>query len=138
DVGDSDIVDLASSWPRIETLLLGRPTHARSRVTLRGVGAFALHCPNLSLLQIALNAILTELESDASNEVRQTSLRDLAVGFSPITTPAPVAAFIFTIFPNVAHVLAESDGAAEPGSEEAAYLGRWKEVNRLVRESRPT
>ncbi|KAJ7689527.1 hypothetical protein B0H14DRAFT_3532732 [Mycena olivaceomarginata] len=121
-VGDPDIVDLASWWSRLETLLLGRPTHTRSRVTLGGMATFALHCPNLGLLQITLNAIPTGLESYASNdEVRQTSLRNLAVGFSPITTPVPVAAFIFiTIFPNVTHVLGESDGTSEPGSEEAA------------------
>jgi hypothetical protein len=95
---DGDIFDLTSSWPRLEFLVLKGLKHAPSRVTLRALYAFAQHCPNLRFLAITLDATaIAGLESDPSDErACQTKLEHIVLGFSSITTAAPVAAFLLT------------------------------------------
>jgi hypothetical protein len=133
---DGDIFDLASSWPRLEFLSL-QSNDDPSRVTLCALYAFARHCSNLRDLVIALDATDTAgLESDGSEgRACQTTLMQIHVGYSSIVTAAPVAAFLLTTFPNLTEISFAYDQEAEPESEKALYWVRWKEVDRLLRES---
>ncbi|KAJ7856550.1 hypothetical protein B0H13DRAFT_1177678 [Mycena leptocephala] len=134
---DGDIFDLASSWPRLDYLSL-EGNHAPSHVTLRALYAFVRHCPNLSYLVIALDATdIAGLESDGSEgRACQTMLTHIDLGYSSIATAAPVAAFLSATFPNLTAISsAYYDIRTDPESEEAEYGDRWKEVDRLLRES---
>jgi hypothetical protein len=133
---DGDIFDLASSWPRLEVLVL-KGSCAPSRVTLRALYAFAQHCPALSYLEITLDATVPAgLESDGSEgRTCQTSLTKIHFEYSSIASAPPVAAFLSATFPNLTLLLFSYNYEVEPESEEALYWDRWEEVERLLFES---
>ncbi|KAJ7856558.1 hypothetical protein B0H13DRAFT_2672998 [Mycena leptocephala] len=134
---DGDIFDLTSSWPRLEFLVLKGLKHAPSRVTLRALYAFAQHCPNLRFLAITLDATgISGLETDASDaRACQTSLKQISLGYSPIATATPVAAFLSATFPKLTGISSAYNDEAESESEEALYKDRWEEVEQLLRQS---
>ncbi|KAF7368521.1 hypothetical protein MVEN_00175300 [Mycena venus] len=129
DLTDVDIIDLASSWPRLELLSLSGTAHVPSRVTLHGLSVFARYCPALRCLQMSFDASIIPASNPSESRPTQTTLARIGVAHSAIRAPAAVAGFISKIFPN-ASVATWLDVEVE--AEHMEYHIRWSEVNRLL------
>ncbi|KAJ6592388.1 hypothetical protein B0H19DRAFT_1364940 [Mycena capillaripes] len=90
---DSDIFDLAASWPRLELLGLSGGYLFRPRVTICALYAFAQHCPNLTFLRIVVDATVTPA-LNLDERAFQTELTVIDITNSPMTAAPPIAAFI--------------------------------------------
>ncbi|KAJ7664070.1 hypothetical protein B0H17DRAFT_1143875 [Mycena rosella] len=93
---------MAHAWPRIAHLELvaGPLRHMHPRVMLEGIPTSAAHCPSLRTLKITFNArVVPELRH--TPRVFQAALTCVSVSLSLISYPAPVTAFLSTIFPNL-------------------------------------
>ncbi|KAF9068314.1 hypothetical protein BDP27DRAFT_1448509 [Rhodocollybia butyracea] len=96
-IDDHDIETIAKSWPGLEefsfchqpgVLLLKR----EKRLTLKALSHFSRHCPNLSKLQLYIDATSGHIPDVTSMKVKRfAKLCMLNVGPSPIDGHAPVA-----------------------------------------------
>ncbi|KAJ7263804.1 hypothetical protein C8J57DRAFT_1626190 [Mycena rebaudengoi] len=99
---DVTVWDLAQAFPELRRLLLTTSdgVHYAPRVTLDGLRAFAIHCPQLTAMHIAFNAtvILPAIDFTPSNAFH-AKLTELDVLDSRISSPHRVTVFLTTIFP---------------------------------------
>ncbi|KAF9066278.1 hypothetical protein BDP27DRAFT_1330737 [Rhodocollybia butyracea] len=96
DIDDKDVEIIAESWPGLTwfslcyqpgVLLLER----EKRLTLKALSHFSRHCPNMSTLQLYIDARSDHIPDVASFEVmRFAKLNNLDLGPSPINEPGPV------------------------------------------------
>ncbi|KAL1702703.1 hypothetical protein EV121DRAFT_209414 [Schizophyllum commune] len=124
---DDDAVDsLARAWPRLEVLevyTVRRPSSAPPPVcTINALSSFARHCPLLRLLGMELDATVVRA-LDPSVVPVQSSLWQLQVYHSPIESPADVAAFLSTLFPNLESIEVPDQA---PSSR---YINKWDDVH---------
>ncbi|KAJ7657185.1 hypothetical protein DFH06DRAFT_1197612 [Mycena polygramma] len=135
DLDDGAIETLARAWPQVSTLKLHGTAPYRappSRVTLAGLRALARHCPRLSFLSMPLDASV--VPANPGDDVVQKELALFFVDDALLDDPAPVAVYLFGMFPNLKHVVA---GGAHPSDDvevlqRAQILGGlWKEVQDL-------
>ncbi|KAJ7141747.1 hypothetical protein C8R43DRAFT_1071635 [Mycena crocata] len=149
DFDDAAVLSLARAWPRIEFLSLeARPYHhAPSRVTLKGLYAFAKHCPRLCVLAMTFDATGDPRLQGVSWKRRavQTSLECLHVAASRISKPRRVGKFLAAVFPGVSCVktlsderMFESDGGGLVAIEQQALASHflWKQALSCVLELR--
>ncbi|KAJ7612556.1 hypothetical protein FB45DRAFT_843137 [Roridomyces roridus] len=132
DLDDAAVLEMARSWPRIETLQLDsyRGT-SHPRTTLRCLEAFPQYCHHLTKLCIAFDATVVP----ASQNLTLDSLEVLDVEASPITIAEPVAEFLAGLFPNLVELktLAEDYDAEDLFLSAAyGYSDLWKEVASLL------
>ncbi|KAJ7479430.1 hypothetical protein B0H11DRAFT_1275912 [Mycena galericulata] len=137
DLDDAGAANMARAWPRIESLTLrASPSmHVPSRVTLRALLSFAQFCPDLSSLQLQLDAtVVPKWAAQKSEEKRprQRSLAILKVMDSPVAFPFPVATFLSSLFPRLQCLITGYQGRQadyNPPPEPAHVVGwhqKWK------------
>ncbi|KAH9856790.1 hypothetical protein C2E23DRAFT_749878 [Lenzites betulinus] len=121
---------MAAAWPAIHRLQLGPEWSADAappRATLAGLIPFAHGCPQLRSLSVALNTDTKHISSSyeylrPGRGFEQRRLTSLNVGWSPITDPAAVAAFLSDLFPklwNIECAFPFEEDAWEEGVEAA-------------------
>ncbi|KAJ6587538.1 hypothetical protein DFH09DRAFT_1274464 [Mycena vulgaris] len=137
DLDDTDIFDMACSWPRIEWLALRGTRRLIPRASLQGLYAFAQHCPNLRGLKISVDATGVPERHPTNIMVTHSRLTGLELSSAPIRTPSTVAAFISAIFPRAA-VYGYWDVAddLDSSAEEAQYYDLWQEVADILSRQR--
>ncbi|KAJ6618074.1 hypothetical protein B0H10DRAFT_2218029 [Mycena sp. CBHHK59/15] len=98
EITDEIVSSLARAWPQLEEFHLTSTVQSRHppRATLLAIRALARHCPNLRALEMTFDAI--NVPPKAPLAIRQRSLPQLDVVFSPITDPRPVGEFLSGIF----------------------------------------
>ncbi|KAJ7263849.1 hypothetical protein C8J57DRAFT_1470620 [Mycena rebaudengoi] len=99
---DVTVWDLARAFPRLRRLLLttSNGVHYPAGVTLDGLRAFAIHCPQLTTMCIAVNTTVIPLAVDsATPDTFHMKLTCLDVLNSRISSPSDVARFLSGIFP---------------------------------------
>ncbi|KAF8891500.1 hypothetical protein CPB84DRAFT_1748937 [Gymnopilus junonius] len=146
---DSEVDKFASSWPVIETLLLGAAATAinQSNLTLASLKSFAMRCPKLLQLRIFIDTrechkLSTGGAAVTSNLLplcRFSSLKQLDLGFSIISQESVVgtSTFLSQLLPP--HCILSS-GVVFPllsdsqGSPSAAFerIHLWKEVSQRL------
>ncbi|KAJ7468795.1 hypothetical protein FB451DRAFT_381890 [Mycena latifolia] len=136
DLDDETVLEMARAWCRVEELELSATTDLhvpsyRTRVTLMGIRAIAMHCSNLKSLRFFFNASGRKDPLPAGT-CAQTTLVDLYVFCSPISSPAPVANFLFHLFPNLRSVHSHCLKSEVDGVRSSA-VRRWVKVERLLR-----
>ncbi|KAJ6480578.1 hypothetical protein C8R47DRAFT_1074314 [Mycena vitilis] len=136
DLDDGALETLARAWPQVSTLKLHGTAPYRappSRVTLRGLRALARHCPRLQFLSMPLDASVVP-PTDSGDDVMQERLAFFFVDDAVLDDPAPVAVYLFGMFPNLKYLGAAS---AHPSDDvevlqRAQILGGlWEEVQEL-------
>ncbi|KAI0086000.1 hypothetical protein BDY19DRAFT_996186 [Irpex rosettiformis] len=155
DISLSDIEEMASQWPHLETLLLNCEPMDMTippALDLRALLPFARHCPKLvelGLYMTASNDIpVPQLDYHTPTPTKPfSSLEQITVGGSRITDVGHVAMFLSQICPvgcTVAYGVAWPDGygvvetagnAEELGRMQEDATGnfqRWEEVNRML------
>jgi hypothetical protein len=128
---DNDLLlECASSWPHIESLLLESFHRGEPTVTFRGLFAALRLCPHLHTLGVLMDAANIDINSKAES-FQHSSLQKLHLGDSRIRDAEAVALIIFSMLPHVGEVTYFGYGT-NPG-----FLGGnssvWWEVNRLLR-----
>ncbi|KAJ7083491.1 hypothetical protein C8R44DRAFT_862470 [Mycena epipterygia] len=144
-INDVTAWDMARSWPRIQTLALRACTdvHCRPAMTLKGLVAFATHCPVLTELGISFNASTIPYSSEKFlaelTVAPQMKLRELHVGQSPISQPAAVARFLSATFPNLTKIATEWEYTHydfDPDDDDDAFIEprhrKWLQVHDMV------
>jgi hypothetical protein len=123
DLDDATIADMARSWPYLTELHL-RPgnQHRPPRGTLVGLQTLAQHCPFLRALSITLDATAIPVGAIAG----QRSVESLHMGSSPITTAAPVARWLSSVFRGL------TDVRADYVQMFPDYYDRWEELRTML------
>ncbi|KAK7013813.1 hypothetical protein R3P38DRAFT_3004065 [Favolaschia claudopus] len=152
DIDDKAVAELTTSWPELTSLELAAIDielgRAEPQLTLRSLSSIANNCPDLTSLDIQLNATAVDFDNENENwtEVKLTtplparvlngSLGTLDVELSPITDPPAVARFLSGLFPNLRYITtnyenhADSDEELAPVSLERHAL--WKQVQEQI------
>ncbi|KAJ6486305.1 hypothetical protein DFH09DRAFT_1377839 [Mycena vulgaris] len=115
DLDDRDFHEMARAWPRLVYL------------ELRSL-------PHLSFVELNFDA--TSVPDATETTPCQTSLSDIYVGFSPIVTAGPVAAFISKLFPNADVDCWPYANDLEYGREAQIYACQWEKVQDVLKEMR--
>lgn len=150
DLDDSVVIAMACAWPHIKFLsLTANPCrHIPPHVTLRGIYAFAEHCPSLVSLNITFDGTVDPTLILENNEKRvvQSSLMQLDVAHSPILGSLHVGRFLSAIFPRLASIKTfyeylvlhwPDDEEAIDAMQEAEVIGShrlWKHAEDIVLE----
>lgn len=141
DIDDATASDMAHAWPCIKYLALRAGTKLQHppRTTLNALTAFALHCPRLRSLSIALDAsTVPPPDLIKPRPPLQTALASLNVGYSPIASATDVALFISRVFAGVTRVRTtiwnkEIVGEVEDEDPDArVHHEYWKAVHYLL------
>ncbi|KAJ7215635.1 hypothetical protein C8J57DRAFT_1538183 [Mycena rebaudengoi] len=142
ELDDEVVSEMARAWCRVEGLRLGCTSGLHdiaggpTRVTMMGIQAIATYCSDLGTLALAFDAsTVPQLDYYISH---QTTLTSFDVFSSPITSPAPVAAALSAMFPNLGRV---SGGCKyyDPDEELIPPLvRRWKIVDSIIRDENPS
>ncbi|KAJ7630218.1 hypothetical protein FB45DRAFT_1150168 [Roridomyces roridus] len=140
DLDDATVVDMARSWPQIESLMLESCFgSSRPRTTLRCLEAFAQYCPRLVRLSIAFDATVVP---SSEGDFYLKRLMRLEVDASPISNAGAVAQFLARMCPRLRHVCTLVDKEDEDEEWEAnavpeafGYDTIWKEVKSILQGS---
>lgn len=136
DLDDTDIKDLARSWPRLKHLQLGWnfPGHPHPRMTLSSLVSIAEYCPSLCTLYMLVDACTVPAitTSRPAGRVRHHSLVCLGIGGSPIDSEAGVAVFLSDVFPCVDSVDAMVGGLLEMNETIQRWSKVWEQVDNLL------
>lgn len=141
-VDDSQITQMAKSWPKLQNLQLGCHLgwERHSAVTHRGLLAIVAGCPDLETLGISFDA--TDLKSNSLITVPEgfinLKIKYLHVGDSRIVESAGTARFISHLFPKVEGIggawLYVSAGAFTTRQRKQHQM--WQEVATTLQKSR--
>ncbi|KDQ54690.1 hypothetical protein JAAARDRAFT_401811 [Jaapia argillacea MUCL 33604] len=130
----SQLEDVASAWPNLEELFIMParyivPKKAQLKFPpIHTLVALVVHCPRLKRLEIPIDARsfdqypLKRPVGGCTNE-RITSIH---FGVSLLTNPAPVAAILSDLFPNLKSV------DALDGEERSVVQGAWADVDDML------
>ncbi|KAJ7159371.1 hypothetical protein C8R43DRAFT_882023 [Mycena crocata] len=142
DLDDNTVSDMACAWPRLVLLrLVASAGNVRSRVTLRGLRAFAQHCPRLESLEMVFDAsAVTSTESVSGHIASNHNLRTLFTHHCPITAPLPVSHFLSEMFPRLTSIQTKRTGWEDDYTDDLedyfpetiGYREIWKEVDALL------
>lgn len=152
EISQSDVEEMASKWPSLETLMLNcEPMHVPTPTTLdlRALVPFAAHCPRLVELGLYLSGTVDfEFDPVSSSPVTPfASLQRLCFGTSPLTDPGPAALFLSQLCPlgcDVSSGITWPDGfairddvvdetaLAELNRQATEWFAAWKEVKRTL------
>jgi hypothetical protein len=127
---NTTVWDLARGFPELRrlSLMTSNGVYYAPRVTLDGLRAFAIHCPQLTLMRISFNAtVIPPAVDSASPDVKLTALDVLN---SRISSPSDVSRFLLGIFPILVtlihhHVPTQEGFAAED-------CNKWDRVGYLL------
>jgi hypothetical protein len=124
------MLDIAQAWPNIESLQLRfhDATPDKPSATLGCLHSFALHCPVLRVLAMALDATLV-LATDGNSV--QNCLEQLHVFESPLSSAGDVAYYLSCLFPKLRSV-----GYKDEDGDDMGWLvdegDRWREVEAVI------
>ncbi|KAG1868142.1 hypothetical protein C8R48DRAFT_771842 [Suillus tomentosus] len=110
-INDQGLVRAVKSWPKLKKLRLGDEatwvTPARPQITLDGFASLLLHCPDLRILGIGMDATSYSVVTPEvpGGGVTNTKITTLSVGASLIDNPLAVAAFLSSVLPNLKNIL---------------------------------
>ena len=97
---------MALSWPHLRSLSIGREKACRHEEvpTLRALSDFAMHCPDLEVLEVCFDATQPLSRTDVQSALpfaSSSQVHSLNVLRSSIAHPGPVAAYLARIFPRL-------------------------------------
>ena len=102
-LSQSDVEELASGWPRLESLLLNCqpiPEISGPLLSMNALIPFARHCPHLHQLGLYLNAnVVPNRSPSPRSPIRFKSLRTLSVGASSLSSVDSTALFLSQLLP---------------------------------------
>ena len=128
DLADDDVMRIVKAWPHLKLFVIRSWLPAKPRLTLHALTTLAMHCPELEVLAISIDATAVIDYEDPGKGRFESRLRQLDVYRSPIDDPGRVAAFITVIFPNVKEI--------SVARRVKKNCKAWKEVERLLATSR--
>lgn len=102
DLDDRAIEVITQAWPNLREFTLGERRPAQPMCTLYSLHHFAEHCPNLSTLRIAVNAVKVACDppNDAAHPPSQ--LLELDVMHSPCGVQTDrIAKYLYDLFPTL-------------------------------------
>ncbi|KAG0703851.1 hypothetical protein DFH29DRAFT_802801, partial [Suillus ampliporus] len=114
-INDEDLITVVKSWPKLTKLRLGDEgtwaIPARPQTTLDGIAGLLLHCPDLCVLGIVMDATSYSAVTPEvpGGGVTNTKITTLSVGASLIENPLAVVAFLSCILPNLKDILYKVD-----------------------------
>ncbi|KAF8217567.1 hypothetical protein K438DRAFT_1924998 [Mycena galopus ATCC 62051] len=137
DLDDATVARLAAAWPHLRSLTLETSLdNVHPQTTLDSLHALARHCPQLVSVTIELNA--TSVPSlNGPLRLVHTRLYVLGVGGSPISSPAPVARYLSSLFPALEYIftIREEENNDDLEANAAVALHRiWKQVEEQIPE----
>jgi hypothetical protein len=138
DLDDAFLKRLALAWPRLQKLDLSPGCQSARyvpQITLNGLIPLAQYCPKLSSLVLVLNATETNpyTKDKPGGGIANTSLVDLNVVESPISSPSGVASFLSAIFPSLLRVSTRDELFRNPLLHDwDDNIFNWSEVSQLV------
>lgn len=141
DLDDPVLRTMALSWPHLEVLeIFEWATDTVPKVTLAGLLPLLASCTRLSQLTLRINA-LTDIPrfAQVGDLPPRNEMRYLNVCTSPIQVPQKVAAFLITVFPNLAQLHYGWQYSGRDGEiinlgtgQESGYYRAWREVFNLL------
>ncbi|KAJ7165690.1 hypothetical protein C8R43DRAFT_1104268 [Mycena crocata] len=139
DLDDTTVWDVARAWPRLQDLCLETATGLSypPSMTLRGLRAFATHCPDLDFLSITFDtSTVPPLDNSQETRLSHDALTGLGVGVAPVPDPGNIARFLSTLFPNIGYITTYNDwrwgGVDADQSDELARHSAWKQVEKMI------
>ncbi|KAJ7441107.1 hypothetical protein FB451DRAFT_1441531 [Mycena latifolia] len=126
DLDDEALHEMATAWPRVERLTVRRAP-GRPHTTLHALLFLAAHCPDLRVLELALDAtgpVPRVARPDRTHPAH--ALAHLHTGGSPVGEPARVAAFLSGIFAGPAFGPRRAEG--DPWGEVARLFPVFRAV----------
>lgn len=104
-LSDDDLLDLATSWPSLQTLYLTYYIEPEAPMpTFKGFFRLLQHCPGLQALAIVIDTRGSEWIDIARPVVRSHLLDDLGLGNSALDDPKRVASILRAVFPSLEEV----------------------------------
>lgn len=135
------LMRMARSWKKLQKLdlVMASPyKHYTPLATISGLTIFALVCPDLKKLGLAVDTRGEFWPSDCCRPLAnesQSKLQALDVGYSRLEHPAPLAAFLSHIFPKLDAVTSHwtfTFDEEEDDEEDAGQPWTWEAVGSLV------
>jgi hypothetical protein len=130
---DDDLLHLALSLPRTESLFLGcsRYFPTPPRASLVGVSHLILHCSSLKELGLVFSCSLGTMDLNLLS--RNKSINTLTVGVSPPYNDVAVAAFLGRSLPSVNTIhVEEYDSSLRPANyilyDRLKRVERWQDI----------
>lgn len=132
---DDEAQQLAAGLPRLIHLDLTRGSSQPPTLTLRCLAHFALHCHELTRLELSLNA--RDDVPSAHDAISFRHLRFLHLGSSPISDPQPVIRFFARSLPTKCLLLVLQDDIIDDAAVYRPSTGDdldrcWKEVQNTL------
>ena len=133
---DMTLSQMAPSWPSLKTLILGSEHgwKRRSKLTLKSLLIILVHCPDLQELGIVIDATKVDWNpiGKPGGGFSHTTLTELHMGDSRVTSATMVGAFLSDIVPRVTTITAWQTVEMETREGGKKYQRRWEEVQRLL------
>lgn len=109
DLDDTAVADLAHAWPTVRSLQLCGGAYRRppSRVTFSGIRALARDCHYLHFVVFPFNALVVPRDDGGDAPLSGGTLSQVLwfdVHDTPVVDPAPVAAYMFHLFPRLREI----------------------------------
>ena len=141
-VDDPLVQDMSMAWPKLVSLTVGEYCDVRDAphlVSLSSLAFFAHRCKHLEALTLPVNTNvplppLSQVPSiPFAFGLSDSPLKTLEVGYSTISNPAAVAAYLSDLFPDLACISNEwRDIFRFLDNESEEQFRRWEEVERLI------
>ncbi|GLB38759.1 hypothetical protein LshimejAT787_0506240 [Lyophyllum shimeji] len=133
DFDDHFLEGLAVAWPRLQSLRVDteRKPDGLPRATLACLVSFARHCHHIEWLQLTVNARDIPA-SNPTGRIASNTLLTLGVGFSPISSPLKVAAFLSGVLPKLKRIIYYAANYGDESEEpDTSGLG-WSEIHFFI------
>lgn len=126
------IRDAAVAWPEIQKLYLDPNSWSKSEVTLQGLRTLALHCPLLQSLGAHVNGCILPHISRLHTWRQQTTLVEMDVGTSVISSPTKVAEVLAHLFPELREIQSSMHEQEQEAPDDAMHFMKWERVGRIL------
>ncbi|EPQ52002.1 hypothetical protein GLOTRDRAFT_140481 [Gloeophyllum trabeum ATCC 11539] len=113
---DDDLLQMAQAWPHLEYFCWNFAYDISRIPTVRGLHAFAAHCPRLRTLMIALNGNVPFPEANKAPDSQHDLKRLVAYG-PDLGEITDTAQWVYALFPSV---------------EDIMERGKWPQVLKIV------
>ncbi|KAH7907363.1 hypothetical protein BJ138DRAFT_509060 [Hygrophoropsis aurantiaca] len=133
DLNDDALVELAASWPHLETLIFRRRVgwQNTSTITFNGLASLLRGCPLLKKLTLSMDATRLDYTSTGEGALNRRVKR-LNLGDSIIEEPVAVALILADLFGSLEQV----DAWPVVRRHRRRYQPLWDEVNSIVKRKR--
>ncbi|THG94752.1 hypothetical protein EW026_g6779 [Hermanssonia centrifuga] len=130
DLTDEDLGEVAHAWPCLRKLSLGPARwNRRSKITLDGLAVLIDLCPDLTVLDIAIDATNpTNCAEPYRIEHPNPEIYSIGVADSVVSDPVEVAARLGYMLPNLTVIDVAEMGGAEMGEVDNTLSALWSDV----------